>query len=180
MPDDSDGSPFDYPRSPSLDHVDRGLLASASFADGGGYPPSYSRFVSRAGWARTAGLWLIYPPVLPGYADGVQGRGAVLTQQFRAVYRDNEEEGFDFTLEPDGRWDLIDRLEAFGFSENGDLLLWDVTERDERGEFPLWLSANLNALERIGDTLDEALLILNERGESPRPVTVEPLPPTRL
>ena len=50
-------------------------------------------FVRELGWGRLFGLWLVYPPVRAGYADGWQGRGRKLTGQFRAVYRDGEAEG---------------------------------------------------------------------------------------
>ncbi|MGW0041301.1 hypothetical protein [Rhodococcus sp. NPDC003348] len=123
------------PESPSFEHVDFEALDSFRFPDGGGYPQSYREFVRSCGWARTFGPWLIYPPVQPGFADG-RARAANLTEHFHTVFRDGEEEEFDWMIEPDGSWDLAERLEVFGWSENGDLLLWDVASRNADEEFP--------------------------------------------
>jgi len=138
-------------------HIDRTALAEHRFADGDGYPPSYVSFVQRVGWARALDLWLIYPPVLPGWADGVDGRGRVLTDRFREIYADARDEEFDWKVEPDGSWDVAASAVVFGWSENGDALLWDTRTRRADGEFDVYLSAHLDALRRIGSTLDEAL-----------------------
>ena len=55
-------------------------MDSYRFPDRQGFPDSYRAFIRHAGWARTFGLWLIYPPVLPGFADGWQGRARNLTE----------------------------------------------------------------------------------------------------
>lgn len=145
-------------------HIDQYALDAFRFPDGGGFPDSYREFVRSFGWARTFGLWLIYPPVLPGYADG-RGRAENLTARFRAGYRDGRAEGFDWMVEPDGDWALTETLEVFGWSENGDALLWDVSTRDDRGEFPVWESRGCNALALLGPDLDVALAQLRERPE---------------
>ena len=61
---------------PTLAHIDFALMDSYRFPDRQGFPDSYRAFIRHAGWARTFGLWLIYPPVLPGFADGWQGAPA--------------------------------------------------------------------------------------------------------
>ena len=161
---------------PVLEHVDIAALDAFRFADGRGYPASYRDFIRSHGWARTFGLWLIYPPVLPGFADG-RSRAANLTTRFRAAFLDGREEGYDWMIRPDGDWDLAERLEVFGWSENGDLLLWDVTIRDEDGEFPVWESRGMNALHRLGASLTEALPRLRENSGTDG---AEPLTPSVL
>ncbi len=178
------GSPIDalsLAGSPTLEHIDLAALDGFRFADGAGYPPSYRAFVRHSGWARAFGLWLIYPPVLDGYADGVSGRGRVLTQRLREEYRESREEGFDWVVEPDGDWELVGRLEVFGWSENGDLLLWETTARDASGEFPIWESARMQSLHRRGTALDQVFTGLRERaGSLARDANLQPLGATRL
>ncbi|MDX2565525.1 hypothetical protein PV371_39325, partial [Streptomyces sp. TX20-6-3] len=112
--------------SPTIEHIDFDVLDGYRFADGEGFPASYRAFVRHAGWGRAFGLWLVYPPVRSGYADGLHGRGTQLTSRFRASYRDGESEAFDWMVEPDGHWSLAATLEVFAWSENGDALLWDT------------------------------------------------------
>lgn len=57
---------------PSNDHIDFAELESFRFSNGGGFPASYQTFIRQYGWARTFGLWLVYPPVQQGFADGWQ------------------------------------------------------------------------------------------------------------
>lgn len=169
---------MDYaaPSSPSLAHIDFGALDTFRFADGGGFPKSYSEFVRTAGWARTFGLWLIYPPVLTGFADG-RGRALRLTEQFRAIFRDGEEEDFDWMIAPDGNWLLAAQLQVFGWSENGDVVLWDTAQRGANGEFPVWESRGMNTLHLLGANLDEALPGLSERAGNQ---SIEPLGASKL
>jgi len=159
-----------------LDHVDLVALDAFRFDDGGGYPPSYRQFIRTRGWARTFGLWLIYPPVLPGFADG-RSRAVNLTARFRAAFADGHEEDYDWMILPDGDWALSERLEVFGWSENGDVLLWDVGGRDAAGEFPVWESRGMNTLHRLGESLTAALPLLSDRAATE---SVEPLTPVRL
>ncbi|MEV3870259.1 hypothetical protein [Streptomyces sp. NPDC049906] len=169
--------------TPALGHVDFDVLDGYRFADGGGFPPSYRAFVRRAGWGRAFGLWLVLPPVLAGYADGWQGRGAELTERFRAAYREGEREGFDWMVEPDGHWALPGSLEVFARSENGDVLLWETASRTAEGEFPVWESRRSDTLHRLGADLYEALPLVRARSEEAlgvRPFDVEPLPAVRL
>ncbi|GAA2915981.1 hypothetical protein JOD62_002579 [Microbacterium keratanolyticum] len=167
----------------SIAHIDFAALESFRFPDGLGYPPSYQAFVRECGWARTFGLWLIYPPVLPGYADGRE-RADNLTARFLDSYLDGQSEEFDWMVEPDGTWGTPASLRVFGWSENGDALLWDTSARRRDGEFPVWESRGLNALHLLGGSLAEALPLLRERANAHSApadcVDVEPLTPARL
>lgn len=125
---------------PTLTHLDLDVLDSYRFADGAGFPESYREFVRTFGWGRLFGLWLVYPPVRVGFADGWQARSRILTERLREVYRDGRIEEFDWMIEPDGDWSLVESLRVFAISENGDVLLWDTAVRDDRGEFPVYCS----------------------------------------
>lgn len=167
----------------SDEHIDLVALDGYRFADDRGFPPSYRTFIRRAGWGRSFGLWLIYPPVLPGYADGWQGRAGNLTTRFRAAYEDGQAEDFDWMIEPDGAWPLAQSLEVFAWSENGDALLWDTATRDVDGEFPVWESRSLNSLHLLGANLNEALPLIRERATALFGADLpdfEPLPAVRL
>ncbi len=122
--------------TPTVSHLDLALLETFTFADGGGLPASYRDFVRNLGWGRLFRLWLVYPPVLDGYADGWQARSRILTERLQEIYRDGRTEDFDWMIEPDGDWSLIDSLRVFAISENGDVLVWDTAARDEHGELP--------------------------------------------
>ena len=168
---------------PTREHVDFAVLDSFRFPDGDGFPDSYRAFIRHAGWARTFGLWLIYPPVLPGFADGWHGRAGHLTARLHTAYREGRNEEFDWMVEPDADWSLPDSLHVFGWSENGDALLWDTTSRGADGEFPVWESQSLNSLHRLGASLSEALPSIRTQALDlfgPHTYDIEPLPPTRL
>ncbi|MBP6685950.1 MAG: hypothetical protein KA158_11060 [Leucobacter sp.] len=143
--------------APTHEHIDFAALSGDEF------PPSYREFITSAGWARSFGIWLIYPPVLPGYADGLHGRSRHLTERFRESYSDGKAEEFDWMIEPDGTWQIADALTVFGWSENGDALLWDTSARDEHGEFAVWESRGMNSLYLLGQSLSEALPLLRQR-----------------
>lgn len=159
------------PTTPTVEHIDFEALESFRFEDGMGFPQSYQNFVKTYGWARSFGMWLIYPPVRTGFADG-RARAQNLSEHFQVVYLVGQEEGFDWMVEPDGDWQIATRLEVFGWSENGDFLLWDTSSRAANGEFPVWESRGLNSLHRIGSSLDEACAALNERSGL---ATIDPL-----
>jgi hypothetical protein len=168
---------------PTLEHIDFALMDSYRFPDDNGFPGSYRAFIRHAGWARTFGLWLIYPPVLPGFADGWQGRARNLTAHLHSVYREGQDDEFDWMIEPDGDWSLPDSLQVFGWSENGDALLWDTASRGTDGEFPVWESRSFNSLHRLGGSLYEALPSIRTRTASlfgPRTFDIEPLQPNAL
>ncbi|WP_254622719.1 hypothetical protein [Rhodococcus sp. W8901] len=125
----------------------------------------------------------MYPTVLGGYADGWQARSAILTERLQEAYRDGQVEEFDWMIEPDGNWALVDSLQVFAISENGDVLLWDTAARDERGEFPVYCSQRMNSLRLLGPSLVAAAPVL--RAESATlfgatEVDFEPLAAQRL
>ena len=168
---------------PTLAHVDLDALEAFELPDAGGLPPSYVAFIRHAGWARTFGLWLIYPPVLTGYADGLLGRGGHLTEVVRARYAEAETDGYDWVVEPDGSWAMTPSLQVFGWSENGDVLMWDASARGSDGELPVWVSYGMNSLHYAGATLGAALATIRARVPE-RPAgagyDVEPLSAVRL
>ncbi len=174
-------APFTPPAAPTLDHLDLTALEQTTLPDGGPFPPSYRAFVREAGWGRLFGLWLVYPPVQDGYADGWPGRTSRLTERFRAAYADGRTEEYDWMVEPDGDWSLAERLQVFAWSENGDALLWELGSRDAHDELVIWESRGLNSLHRLGVGLPAALAALREREGAlaeGRP-ELEPLPGTR-
>ncbi|MGW8484400.1 hypothetical protein ACWGJP_14805 [Microbacterium sp. NPDC055903] len=167
--------------APTLEHIDLDTLDGFRFADGAGFPPSYRAFIRHVGWARIYGLWLIYPPTHPGFADGLMGRGGRLTRRFHDEYAEAREQDFDDVIEPDGDWALAQRLQVFAWSENGDLLLWDPTERDGDGEFPVWESARMQSLHYRGTSLGEVLDGLRTRaGGLAQDASFAPLPAARI
>ena len=168
---------------PDLTAVSTAELAEHRLPDGGPFPPSYRRLVARFGFFRLFGLWLVYPPASPGVADGYQGRGAELTRRLRSTYAEGRAEGFDWMVEPDGSWELVDDLVVFGLSENGDALLWDTSARLPDGELGVWCSRGFDSLTRLGASLDDALPRLRELSapfSERAPADVECLTPARL
>jgi len=139
-------TPFTLPTAPTLDHVDVIALERTVLPDGGPFPPSYRAFVRAAGWGRLFGLWLVYPPVQAGYANGWPGRTSRLTERFHAAYAYGRAHDFDWMVEPDGDWSLAERLHVFAWSENGDALLWELGSRDAHCELVIWESRGLNSL----------------------------------
>ena len=86
-------------------------------------------------------------------------------------------------VEPDADWSLPASLHVFGWSENGDALLWDTASRGTDGEFPIWESHSLDSLHLLGGSLSEALPTIRTRNLSlfgPCVYDIEPLKPARL
>lgn len=86
-------------------------------------------------------------------------------------------------VEPDATWSLPRSLHVFGWSENGDALLWDTASRGADGEFPVWESRSLNSLHRLGESLFEALPSIRTqtlRLLGPHTYDIEPLLPSRF
>lgn len=177
----SDFSSIRFQGVPTLEHVDLGVLDTYRFDDGRGFPDSYRTFVRELGWGRLFGLWLVYPPVLEGYADGWQARSRILTERLLEAYRDGRAEEYNWMIEPDGDWSLIDSLRVFAISENGDVLLWDTAVRDERGEFPVYCSQRMNSLRLLGPSLEAATPMLRAEALScESDFDLEPLTAKRL
>jgi len=136
--------------------------------------------MARAGFCRLFGLWLIYPPAVPGVADGWDGRGQVLTQQFHETFAAGRREDFDWLVEPDGDWELASRLVLFGWSENGDGLFWDPDDPSEE-ELAVWASYRFDSLHRLGPSLPSALPRLRDNAFArDAPADIYSLVPARL
>ncbi|WP_104090520.1 SMI1/KNR4 family protein [Arthrobacter sp. GMC3] len=146
--------------------LDEHSIENHRLSDGKELPPSYVSFVRSFGWGRLFGLWLVYTPVPPGHADGLLGRGANLTVRLREEFQQWQNEGYDWAIEPDGTWDMPQRLEVFAMSENGDYLGWDTGSRDENGEVQIYHTSRFNSLTRIGGNMHEAIDALRVRGGS--------------
>ena len=165
------------PPVPTLDEHD---IEGHRLPDGRGFPPSYISFARTFGWGRLFGLWLVYTPVPSGFGDGVVGRGGYLTDQLRLDFRDGRAEKYDWKIEPDGSWELAERLVVFAMSENGDYLAWDTGARDGDGELPIFHTTRFNSLTRIGGDLYEAIEWLRKADREPDPIDFAPLAPTAL
>lgn len=150
---------------PTAPLLDENTIESHRLPDGAGLPPSYVSFVRAFGWGRLFGLWLIYTPVPSGFGDGIVGRGRYLTEQLHEDYIDGRTEGYDWKVEPDGSWEIAQRLSVFAMSENGDYLAWDTGARDHRGELPIYHTSRFNSLTSIGRDLHEAIDWLRADGE---------------
>lgn len=137
--------------------LDEHTIEHHRLPDGAGFPPSYLSFVRTFGWGRLHGLWLIYTPVPSGFGDGVVGRGGHLTERLRLDFREGRTEGCDWKIEPDGSWELADRLVVFAMSENGDYLAWDSGSRGRDGKLPIFHTTRFDSLTRIGDDLHHAV-----------------------
>jgi hypothetical protein len=160
--------------------VDEHVIEEHRLPDGTGFPPSYVSFARTFGWGRLFGLWLIYTPVPSGFGDGVVGRGGYLTDQLHLDYRDGRAEKYGWKIEPDGSWELAERLVVFAMSENGDYLAWDTGARDRYGELPIFHTSRFNSLTRIGDDLYEAIEWLRKGDREPDPIDFAPLVPNAL
>lgn len=162
--------------------LDEDTIENHRLPDGAGLPPSYVSFVRSFGWGRLFGLWLIYTPVPSGFGDGVVGRGRYLTEQLHEDFSEGRAEGYDWKIEPDGSWEIAQRLTVFAMSENGDYLAWDTGVRDDDGELPIYRTVRFDSLTNIGRDLHDALEWLRERASDTDldPVDFTPLIPTAL
>ncbi len=162
--------------------LDERIIEQHRLPDGAGLPPSYISFARTFGWGRLFGLWLIYTPVPPGLGDGLVGRGGHLTARLHEEFREGRAEEYDWKIEPDGSWELAERLVVFAMSENGDYLAWDTGDRDGNRELPIFHTTRFDSLTRIGDDLYEAVEALRgsygDLGEDP--IDFRPLVPAAL
>ena len=160
--------------------LDEHTIEHHRLPDGAGFPPSYLSFVRTFGWGRLHGLWLIYTPVPSGFGDGVVGRGGHLTERLRLDFREGRTEGCDWKIEPDGSWELADRLVVFAMSENGEHLAWDTGARDDHDdELTIYHTTLFDSLTNIGGDLHEAIEWLRAR-HSDSSVDFAPLTLTAL
>lgn len=163
------------------DH-DEHTITEHVLPDGAGFPPSYVSFVRECGWGRLFGLWLIYTPVRPGFADGVVGRGRHLTERLHEEFTDGKTEGYDWKIEPDGSWEIAQRLVVFAASENGDYLAWDSGARADDSELPIYHSVRFDSLTSVGRDLHAAIEWLRDRDgrSNAAPTDFTPLVPSAL
>jgi len=162
--------------------LDEDTIEHHRLPDGAGLPPSYVSFVRTFGWGRLFGLWLVYTPVPSGFGDGVVGRGGHLTDRLHEEFREGQTEGDDGKIEPDGSWEIAQRLVVFAMSENGDYLAWDTGARDRDRELPIFHTTRFDSLTRIGDDLHEAVEALRGRRfcQADDPIDFRPLIPAAL
>lgn len=66
-------------------------------------------------------------------------------------------------VEPDAHWSQPASLRGFGWSENGDALLWDTSSRTPDRKFAVWESRSLDSLHRLEGNLSEALPLIQAR-----------------
>jgi len=91
---------------------------------------------------------------------------------------------YDFLLEPDGSHELVNNAIPFAMSENGEFLIWDILNPDERGEYPVYsLAARMGGVRFAGKDLidfvcrcmdDEQVKTALGPGYSKFPLTFEP------
>lgn len=162
--------------------LDEHTIKHHRLPDGAGFPPSYLSFVREFGWGRLFGLWLVYTPVPSRFGDGVVGRGGYLTDQLHREFHEGRAEGYDWKIEPDGSWELAERLVVFAMSENGDYLAWDTGVRDTDGELPIFHTSRFDSLTCIGNDLHEAIEWLRRDSSDPAVESgdFQPLVPVRL
>jgi hypothetical protein len=123
-----------------------------------GFPPSYVDFVTTFGWGRLCGLYLIYVPLLNNeFPDSWEVQSKKVKSwmdDFYSVTGTN----YDFLFEPDGTSELVKNAVPFAMSENGDYLIWDVENPDERGELPIYqITPRFSGIIYCGRDLLEAI-----------------------
>ena len=123
------------------------------------------------------------PDATDGFLGGVAGFIATVKQIeiIHDVHSPNGSAVLYTATMPGGP--IPDSLQVFGWSENGDALLWDTASRGADGEFPVWESRSFNSLHRLGGSFHEALPSIRTRAMGlfgPRTSDIEPLQPTAL
>jgi hypothetical protein len=120
-------------------------------------PESYRAFTSKYGFGLTAGLFMIYVPVPASETR----RSENLVSSARTLARENREaiaQRFFRNYAPDGSEEIARRLVPFGYSENGDRILWDPAEKNEEGELAVYvIGSGFSPVRRAGRDLGEFL-----------------------
>lgn len=167
---------------PAAPLLDEQTIERHRLPDGAPLPPSYVSFVRAFGWGRLFGLWLIYTPVPSGFGDGIVGRGGYLTDRLHQEFDEGRADDDTWKIEPDGSWDIAQRLVVFAMSENGDYLAWDTGARDSDDELPIFHTTRFDSLTRVGDDLFEAVEWVRGRnsGRDSDPIDFTPLVPAAL
>ena len=161
------------------------LLQEYKIRDNSGFPPSYIEFVKTLGWGRLCNLFLIYVPFKKQHPDSWDIRSSYIRALMDDFYNNKDNASYSFLLEPDGTLDLAKNAVPFGMSENGEYLLWDAQNPDERGEYPIYVLASRMGGIRYGgkDLIHFINLCVNDRvikrvmglGYSKLPPRFEPL-----
>jgi hypothetical protein len=114
------------------------------------FPPSYNKFVKKYGAGLLCGLFLIH---VPNSTD--EDVDLVRKHRFeKETTKELVEAGFWDRLVTDKDWLLS--LFPFGSSENGDILCWDLNQKDENGEYPIYLLDNeQSAAPLVAHSMDE-------------------------
>lgn len=141
-------------------------------------PNSYREFISRFGYGRLLGLFIVYTAD-PSQPDSLFSEGEKVRSFVREALQDEY-----FECEPDGSEALAGALFPFAMSENGEYLAWALSEEDE-GEYPIYcLAARMAGTRYAGRDLVEVIDRLTGSGVkeilgtgySPLPSTFEPFP----
>ena len=148
----------------SKSDYDKNFLKSHKIYKEIGFPPSYIDFVMEFGWGRLCGLFLVYVPLLDNkFPDSWE----VQSKKYKGWMDDfygAEGKVYDFLFEPDGTAELVKNAVPFAMSENGDYLIWDVENPDERGECPIYgITPRFSGIIYYGRDLFEAISYITDK-----------------
>jgi len=169
----------------SKTECDQVFLTNYKLHNNLGFPLSYVQFAKTLGWGRLCGLFLVYVP-LKTYPDSWGLRSRYIRGLMDEFYQFVETDAkYEFLLEPDGSFELVKNAIPFAMSENGEYLIWDIMNPDERGEFPIYmLAARMGGVNFAGRDLihfinmcidDEKVKIAMGSGYNKLPLTFEPI-----
>lgn len=151
------------------------ILESTKLPGGFDLPASYRDFAQTFGYGLLGRLLLMYIPLKAGFGDSLLGRNKDLMHVMQEGLRDSLWE-----FDPDGSPELVSRLRAFGTSENGHILTWDIGEKIESNEYAIYvIGPKLLAVYRAADNLYEFVAkLLDQRVKSVLGPGYKPLPAT--
>ena len=134
---------------------DQNFLLNHKLCNDLGFPPSYIEYVCMFGWGRLCNLFLIYVPLKKTHPDSWGAGSKYIRKLMNDFYGEIETEKDIFPLlEPDGSVELVNNAIPFAMSENGEYLIWDVLNPNERGEFPIYVIASrMGGIRYGGDDL---------------------------
>lgn len=132
-------------------------FSSTEEALGIALPPSYRAFTTEYGFGLTLGLFIIYAPV----AASETRKSENVVSSARTLARENREaiaHRFLRNYAPDGYEEIVRRLVPFGYSENGDRILWDPADKNEEGALAVYvIGSGYSPVRRAGQDLGEFL-----------------------
>jgi hypothetical protein len=151
------------------------ILESTKLPGGFDLPASYRDFAQTFGYGRLGDLLFIYMPLETKFCNLLLGRNNDLRDLMQEGLRDDLWE-----FGPDGSPELVSRLSAFGISENGHILTWDIGEKTGPNEYAIYaIASKLLAIRRAADNLYEFVAkLLDQRVKSVLGSGYEPLPAT--